>query len=149
MRSAKRSALVPYTPMQMWTLVDEAEHYPEFLPWCSAATVHHREPTLVEGTLELRRGGIRRSFRTRNTQVPGEYIDIELVDGPFRSLEGRWAFAPVGDAGSRIEFEIHFEFESRVLDSLLGPFFEDTLNSIVDAFTRRADEVYGPAGTGA
>lgn len=143
MRSARRTALVPYTPLQMFRLVDEAEHYPEFLPWCSGSTIHHREPTFVDATLELRRGGIRRRFRTRNTQVPGEYIHIELADGPFRSLEGHWTFTPIGDEGCKVEFEIQFEFESRVLDSLLGPFFEDTLNTIVDAFARRAAEVYG------
>ena len=143
MRHAKRTALVPHTPMQMFRLVDEAEHYPEFLPWCSGAVIHHREPTFVDASLELRRGGIRKTFRTQNTQVPGEYIHLELKDGPFRMLEGDWTFTPVGDAGCRVELDIRFEFESRVLDALLGRFFEDTLNTMVDAFTRRAAQVYG------
>ena len=145
MRSARRTALVPFTPMQMFRLVDEAEYYPDFLPWCSGAKIHRREPTFVDATLELRRGGIRKSFRTENTQTPGEHIHIVLKDGPFKSLEGDWTFTPVGDSGCRVELDIRFEFESKMLDALLGRFFEDTLNTLVDAFTRRAAQVYGGA----
>ncbi len=151
MRHAKRSVLVPYSAEQMFRLVDEAEHYPEFLPWCASAVVHKREPTFVDATLEMRRGGIRRSFRTNNTQEPGKFIHIRLKDGPFKVLEGDWTFTPVGDEGEaggcRVELDMRFELESKVLDGLLGRFFEDTLNSLVDAFTRRAGEVYG-AGSG-
>ncbi len=147
MRRAKRNALVPYTPAQMFRLVDEAEHYPDFLPWCSSAVVHYRDATSVEATLEMRRAGLRKSFRTRNTQLFAEFIRIELADGPFRTLEGDWTFAPVGDIGCRVELDIQFEFESAMLDRLLGHFFEETLNSLVDAFTRRAADVYGPPVT--
>jgi ribosome-associated toxin RatA of RatAB toxin-antitoxin module len=144
MRRAKRSALVPYTPAQMFKLVDRAEDYPDFLPWCSRATVHYRDETSVEATLEMQRAGLRKAFRTRNTQSSGEYIRIELADGPFRMLEGDWTFTAIGDAGCRVELEMRFEFESALLDRMLGHFFEDTLNSLVDAFTQRAAVVYGP-----
>ena len=144
MRRATRNALVPYTPAQMFRLVDEAEHYPDFLPWCSSAVVHYRDATSVEATLEMRRAGLRKSFRTRNTQVFAEFIRIELADGPFRTLEGDWTFSPIGELGCRVELDISFEFESAMLDRLLGHFFEETLNSLVDAFTRRAQDVYGP-----
>ena len=143
MRRAKRSALVPYSPVQMFRLVDEAEYYPDFLPWCSRTVVHHRDETSVEATLEIRRGGIRQSFRTRNTQASGEFIRISLAEGPFRVLEGEWTFVGVGDVGCRVELDIQFEFQSSMLDQLLGRFFEDTLNSLVDAFTRRAQVIYG------
>jgi ribosome-associated toxin RatA of RatAB toxin-antitoxin module len=144
MRRAKRSALVPYTPAQMFKLVDRAEHYPDFLPWCSRATVHYRDETSVEATLEMQRAGLRKAFRTRNTQAYGEYIRIELAEGPFRMLEGDWTFTAIGDSGCRVELEMRFEFESALLDRMLGHFFEDTLNSLVDAFTQRAAVVYGP-----
>jgi ribosome-associated toxin RatA of RatAB toxin-antitoxin module len=144
MRRAKRSALVPYSPAQMFRLVDAAEHYPDFLPWCSRSTVHYRDDTSVEATLEMRRAGLRKSFRTRNTQSYGEYIQIELAEGPFRLLQGNWTFTAIGDSGCRVELEMRFEFESAMLDRMLGHFFEDTLNSLVDAFTRRAAVVYGP-----
>jgi len=146
MRRAKRSALVPYTAAQMFKLVDEAEHYPDFLPWCSASEVHYRDATSVDATLEIRRAGIQRSFRTRNSQVHPEYIRIGLAEGPFSLLEGVWTFTSIGDSGCRVELDMRFEFESVMLDKLLGRFFEDTLNSLVDAFTARARVVYGPPG---
>ena len=147
MRRAKRSALVPYTAAQMFKLVDEAEHYPDFLPWCSGSEVHYRDATSVNATLEIRRAGVQRSFRTQNSQVHPEYIRIQLAEGPFSLLEGIWTFTSIGNAGCRVELDMRFEFESVMLDKLLGRFFEDTLNSLVDAFTARARVVYGPPGT--
>ena len=146
MRSAKRSALVPHTPPEMFRLVDEVERYPEFLPWCRSTTLHCRDETRTEASIEVQRGGIRKTFSTRNVNVLGESIHLELLDGPFRELSGDWTFEAVGDRGCRVSLDMRFEFESRVLDVLLGRFFEDTLNSLVDAFTTRAAAVYGVRG---
>ncbi|HEX5787693.1 MAG TPA: type II toxin-antitoxin system RatA family toxin [Woeseiaceae bacterium] len=149
MRRISRSALVPYVAERMYALVDDIEAYPEFLPWCSAAVVNRREAGEVEATLEFRRGGLGKSFRTRNALQPPESITLELVDGPFRSLSGEWAFKPLGStddapaAGCRVSLDLRFEFSNRVTDLLLGPFFEEICNSLVDAFTRRAQALYG------
>ncbi|MEO1245576.1 MAG: type II toxin-antitoxin system RatA family toxin [Pseudomonadota bacterium] len=143
-RRAKRSALVAYTRGQMYRLVDDVERYPEFLPWCRRAVVHHRDAHGVEATLELQRGGLSRAFTTRNTQSEPEFIRIELAEGPFRALKGEWTFTALGETGCKVELDIRFEFASRILDALLGPFFEETLNSLVEAFTVRAASVYGP-----
>ncbi len=144
MRRATRSALVPHTPEQMFRLVDDVERYPEFLPWCRSAVLHSRSPTEVEATLEIQRAGMSKSFRTRNVQSQPDYIRIGLADGPFRALDGEWTFTALGDAGCRVQLDMRFEFSSRMLDALLGAFFEDTLNSLVEAFTKRAAVVYGP-----
>jgi ribosome-associated toxin RatA of RatAB toxin-antitoxin module len=142
-REVNRSALVPYSAAQMFALVDDVESYPDFLPWCHSAEVHLREPGVVEATLELRRAEIRKKFRTRNTTVDASSIDMTLVDGPFRHLEGRWTFTQLADAGSKVELNLAFEFVSSVIDVVLGRFFEETCNSLVEAFTRRAAEKYG------
>lgn len=146
MRSVSRSALVPYSAEQMYLLVDDIEKYPQFLPWCHSAIVHSREPNVVEATLELRRGGLSKSFTTRNTLRPGEAIELELLGGPFRKLGGAWTFKPLGQGGCKVALDLEFEFDSRVTDMILGPFFEDICNSLVDAFTRRASDTYGPGG---
>lgn len=146
MRKVSRSALVPWSPGQMFALVDEVERYPEFVPWCTATTVHDRGPGTVEATLELSRGGLRQQFRTSNYSEPGKFMRISLVDGPFRHLEGRWTFTSLGESGCKVTLDMEFELASRALDVLLGRFFEETCNSLVDAFTRRAREVYGGAG---
>jgi len=143
MRKVRRSALVAHSASDMFSLVDDIESYPQFLPWCKSAEVHSREGDVVEATLELQRGELSKRFRTRNHASGNDAINMSLVDGPFRHLEGRWKFTQLGDAGSKVELDLDFEFASRVIDTLLGPFFEDICNSLVDAFTRRAEAVYG------
>lgn len=143
MRKVNRSALVPYSAQEMFGLVDDIESYPEFLPWCSQASVDERVGDTVIATLELHKGAMRRRFTTRNTRSEHNAIDIALVGGPFRRLAGGWRFRELGDGGSKVSLELEFAFDSKLVDMAFGPFFEDTCNSLVDAFTRRAVEVYG------
>jgi len=143
MRKVRRSALVQHSAGDMFSLVDDVESYPLFLPWCKSAVVHLREPDLVEATLDLQRAELSKQFRTRNVATGKETIDMSLVDGPFRHLEGRWTFTQLGESGSKVELNLDFEFSSSMIDLLLGPFFEEVCNSLVDAFTRRADDVFG------
>lgn len=142
MRRVSRQALVTYTANEMFSLVEDIESYPEFLPWCGGAEVHFRENDVVEATLELRRGGLSKHFRTRNTARGFESIEMQLVDGPFRHLDGVWSFTQLGDSGSKVALELEFEFSNRLIDAMLGSYFEDTCNSLVDAFTRRADAIF-------
>lgn len=143
MRKVSRSALVPFSADQMYTLVQDVESYPQFLPWCTGSSVHSRDAGELDATLELRRGSIQKSFRTRNTLSPGRAMKIELVNGPFRHLEGLWRFEQLGSDGSKVELDLEFEFESRITDSLFGPFFEETCSSLVESFTEQAKKVYG------
>ena len=143
MRSVNRSALVPYSPAEMFGLVDDVESYPEFLPWCNDATVHERDADTVEATLELHKGSMSNHFTTRNTLHRPDAIDLALVGGPFRHLEGGWRFQALEDAGCKVSLQLDFQFESMVVDLMFGRFFEDTCNSLVDAFTRRAQAIYG------
>ena len=143
MRSVHRNALVPHSADEMFALVEHVEAYPEFLPWCNAVEVHLRETNIIEATLEMHRGAVSKHFRTRNTSIPGEKMDIELVNGPFSALAGGWRFRQLGDAGCKVILEMEFEFSSRAIDVVLGAFFESTCNSLVDAFVQRARQVYG------
>lgn len=127
----------------MFALVDDIESYPEFLPWCSATEVHLREHGVVEATLQLQHGALKKHFRTRNTANDKSEIQMALVDGPFRTLAGQWTFTQLGDSGSKVALDLEFEFSSTVIDAMLGAFFEEICNSLVDAFTRRADAVFG------
>lgn len=142
MRKVNRSAFVPYSATEMFALVDDVESYPEFLPWCNDTEVHFRDENTVEATLELHRGSVSKHFRTRNTFVAGEKMDIALVGGPFRHLAGGWKFKQIGDSGCKVSLQIEFEFSNRWLDMTIGHFFEDICNSLVDAFVRRADTLY-------
>ncbi len=143
MRKVSRSAIVPFSASEMFALVDDIEAYPDFLPWCESAVEHRRDGGMVEATLELHRGGIRKSFSTRNTLQQDESIELSLIGGPFRHLSGGWEFEQLGDSGCKVSLELEFEFRNPVTDRLFGSFFEASCNSMVDAFTRRAAVVYG------
>ena len=143
MRRVNRSALVPYTAREMFILVDDVESYPEFLPWCSSAEVHNRTVEIVEATLELHKGSLSDHFTTRNTRCEFETIEIELVDGPFRHLQGGWRFTEIGEEGCKLALELDFEFENMFVDMIFGSFFEDTCNSLINAYSKRAKAVFG------
>ena len=146
MHRISRSALVPYTAAQMYALVEDVESYPQFLPWCSDATLHWREGNVLEGSVEMHRAGLRRSFRTRNRMQPGVAIEMTLVDGPFRKLDGAWRFKSLDEDACKVSLDLEFELGGRLADRLLGSFFEEICNSLVDAFVRRADAVYADGG---
>lgn len=143
MRRVSRSALVPYKAQEMFVLVDDVMAYPEFLPWCNSAEVLSRSGDYLDATLELQKGTLSKKFTTRNKRCEFESIDLELVEGPFKHLSGGWRFKDLGDDGCKVSLEMDFEFKSRVVDLMFGAFFEETCNALIDAFSKRAAEVYG------
>ena len=144
MRKVNRSALVPYSAREMFTLVDDVESYSEFVPWCRESAVESRSDGTIVATLELHKGPISKHFTTRNTRTGSEAIDMELIGGPFRQLSGGWRFREIEGQGCRVSLELEFEFENRLVDMMFGAFFKEAGDSLVDAFTARARDVYGP-----
>ncbi len=140
-----RSALVPHCAADMYALVADIERYPEFLPWCSNATVHSLCGSEVEASLEIARGPVRKSFRTRNTLHPCRLIEMSLVAGPLRRLDGEWRFVQLGQGGCRVSLRLEFAFSSRVMQTMLNPIFREIADSLVDAFCHRAQRQYGGA----
>lgn len=138
----RRTALVVFTPEQMFDLVIDVERYPEFLPWVAGAELHTRGERDLEASLSMQRSGVTERFSTRNEFVRPDWMTMTLVNGPFRMLEGRWTFARIGDAGTRIELTMRFEFASRVVEMLFGRSFEQSCNSLIDAFIARARARY-------
>ena len=93
-------------PEQMFMLVDDIERYPEFLPWCTGATVLSRDPEVTRASLHVGFRGIKQSFSTENRNTPPHEIALKLIDGPFRALDGRWRFNDLGGKGCKIEFNL-------------------------------------------
>jgi ribosome-associated toxin RatA of RatAB toxin-antitoxin module len=145
MTSVERSALVSHPAAVMYGLVTDIEKYPEFLPWCKAARVNTVEGALVQATIEIDFHGIRQQFTTRNRNTPFESVVLDLVEGPFRHLEGRWTFSPLTAEACKIEFAMRYQFRSTLLERLVGPIFGQIANRMVDAFVRRAASVKGAA----
>jgi len=140
-----RSALVNHSAQQMFALVSEIESYPRFLPWCDRARVSERGQGRTVATLRINFRGLKEEFTTENRDLPNERIDMRLVSGPFRSLEGSWRFTPLSDKACKVELDLRYEIASTLLARLIGPVFDEIANSLVDAFARRADEQFGGA----
>jgi ribosome-associated toxin RatA of RatAB toxin-antitoxin module len=140
-KSIARSAIVGHSAAEMHALVDDVESYPRFLPWCREARVEPagraKRATLVAGVR-----GLRQAFTTLNESRPGEAIDMKLVEGPFKRFEGAWRFTALSEKACRVEFSLRYELAGGPLAMLLEPLFADIADTMVDAFTRRADEVH-------
>lgn len=145
LREVNRSALTPYSPAQMFALVEDIERYPEFLPWVARSKLLKRNASEVVGELEMQRAGVRESFTTRNVLNPPHEITLNLVSGPFRSLNGRWTFDNISDRGTRVSLLVQFEFANPVLSLLLSRSFEKNCTEMINAFLARARTLYGGA----
>jgi ribosome-associated toxin RatA of RatAB toxin-antitoxin module len=143
LKVVERSAIVVFTPAQMFALVDDVPRYPEFLPWCQSARSEQTSPTERIASIEIAKGNIKLAFTTRNTVQPDSYVLMELVEGPFKRLTGHWGFNPMGERGSQVVFRVEFEFKSRLMAVAFNPVFESVCDKIVDAFVRRARNTYG------
>jgi ribosome-associated toxin RatA of RatAB toxin-antitoxin module len=141
MKEIRRSAIVEHGAAEMFRLVDDVESYPQFLPWCRAVHVEmvggQRHATLTVGL-----GAIRQSFTTVNENRPDEAIDLRLIEGPFKRFKATWRFKALSESACEIAYTMHYEFASRVIGKLLEPLFDQIADTMVDAFTRRADELH-------
>ena len=142
MARVEKSVLVAHSAERMFNLVDRVELYPEFLPWCGGAKVVTLQGSTVHATVQIDYHHLKQHFTTQNVRTPPHEIQMTLQDGPFRQLDGSWRFIPLTDAACKIEFRLHYEFSSKMLEKLVGPVFHFISNSFVDAFIHRADKVY-------
>ncbi len=146
MKSVHKTVLIWHSAPEMFALVADVVRYPEFLPWCSEGAVLQEQDEVMVARVGMSISGIRKSFTTRNTHDGQRSIRLELVDGPFSQLDGHWEFIPLGGPGQKackIVFTLNYAFSSRTLEALVGPVFDKIAGSLVDAFVKRADQVYG------
>jgi ribosome-associated toxin RatA of RatAB toxin-antitoxin module len=142
MALVEKTVLVPHSAEQMFGLVDRVEDYPQFLPWCGGASVDKQDGTTVHATVQIDYHHIRQSFTTENVRTPPHQIAITLQHGPFKQLDGSWRFIPLSPSACKIEFSLHYEFSSKLLEKMVGPVFNYIANNFVDAFIQRAEKVY-------
>ncbi len=142
MPQVERAALLPYSAEQMYQLVNDVERYPQFLPGCGNARLLSSSENELVAMIEIAKAGMRRWFTTRNRMVPGRRIELTLVDGPFRSLQGYWSFEPVDAHCCRVTLSMRFEFSNPLLAVAIGGIFSQMVSGMVEAFNRRAAEVY-------
>ena len=143
MESISKSAVVPYTAEQLYTLVNDVASYSQFLPWCSEGVVHESSDTHMRASVSLAVGSIQQSFTTENTLQINERIDVQLVSGPFKQLYGYWSFEPAGENMCRISFQMNFEYKNRLVKFTLNKVFQKIGDSLVNSFIERAGKLYG------
>lgn len=139
----RKSVLIERSSQQMFDLVDRVEDYPQFLPWCSLTRCEFRDDTKTVATLHINYRNVKSHFTTENEKESPSSMKIRLVDGPFRRLEGLWRFKSLSAQACKIEFQLSYEFSSKMFEKVIGPVFSQIANSFVDAFVRRANEVHG------
>lgn len=138
----QHSLEVPYNVSEMYKLVNHIEKYSEFLPWCTESQIISQDEDSIQARLTLTGGGLSKSFTTSNRLQKNKLIEISLIDGPFKHLEGYWSFE-TSPRGSRINLNLEFEFSTRLLALAFSPIFEKVANTLVQAFSERAKQVYG------
>jgi coenzyme Q-binding protein COQ10 len=132
----------------MFDLVADVERYPEFVPLCGALKVRSRDARadgteIIVADMTVAYKLIRETFRSKVTLEKRNFqILVEYFDGPFSHMENRWTFRPIDERACEVEFDITYEFKSRVLGMLMGAMFDAAFRRFAAAFERRADEIY-------
>lgn len=143
MAMVEKTVLIERSAQQMFDLVDGVEDYPKFLPWCAQTRVEFRDDRKTIATLHINYLSVKSHFTTENEKEIPLRMKLRLVDGPFRRLEGLWCFRPLAENACKIEFQLSYEFSSKLFEKVIGPVFSQIANTLVDAFVKRSDEIYG------
>ena len=144
MAIVEKSVLVGHSVAKMYALVEDVEAYPQFLPWCSGAEVQRLDAHRAVATMHVNYHGLRQHFTTRNRMDEGALIEMNLVNGPFKHLDGFWRFVPLAEDACRVEFRLSYELSGKLVDKLAGPVFHHIANTFVEVFVKRAVALYGP-----
>lgn len=143
MTCISKTALIPYSAEKMYALVANVDNYQYFLPWCSGSRILSQTDDEVKGQVDIQHMGLNKTFTTLNRMQKNKMIEIRLIDGPFKRLQGFWRFDALDENGCKISLDLEFEFSNKVMNMAFGPIFSQIANSMVDAFCQRATEVYG------
>jgi ribosome-associated toxin RatA of RatAB toxin-antitoxin module len=142
-----RSALVHYSPAEMYQLVNDVADYASFLPWCRSSVVRNESETEMLASVEIAKGVLNKTFTTHNQLHKNFRIELQLVDGPFKKLSGYWQFDKLKTENAcKVNLELDFEFDNALMSIAAKPIFTQIANSLVDSFCKRAVEVYGERG---
>ncbi|NII10409.1 type II toxin-antitoxin system RatA family toxin [Oleiagrimonas sp. C23AA] len=143
MTQIRRSALVKYSPAQMYALVTDVQAYPKRFGWCVDSAVQDVQGETVTARLELKFAGIRQGFTTRNIGEPPQRMTMQLVEGPFRKLEGVWSFEALGERGCKVSLVLDFDYAGRLGGMAFKLGFQGLANRMVDDFCTEAAKAYG------
>ncbi|OBW95420.1 type II toxin-antitoxin system RatA family toxin [Gallibacterium salpingitidis] len=142
MNKVSQTTLVPHSAEQMYHLVNQYQLYPQFLPGCVASQTLQQQGNELDAELVVSKAGIRLAFTTHNTMTPYQSIQMKLVKGPFKQLQGEWRFLPLDEFSSQISLQLQFEFSNALVEKMFGKIFQQLTSQMVQAFKQRAKEIY-------
>ena len=146
MKKLLKSVLIWYSPEEMFRLVTDVDEYKNFLPWCHQSKVLQSSGLEMDAEVGIGMAGLNQVFVTHNTHIENREVHMKLIKGPFSNLDGTWTFEPVGDNSQRackVTLSLEYGFSSATLAAVVGPVFDKIAASLVDAFVKRAEQVYG------
>ena len=127
----------------MYDLINDVSAYPQFLPGCVGSDIVSFDGDVMVASVDVAKAGISKKFTTSNTLKLNERIDMSLVDGPFKSLQGGWQFLVLDDNACKVSLSLEFEFSNKLVEMAFGKVFKELVGNMVGAFTQRAKVVYG------
>lgn len=142
MRRIEKSVLIEHSAEQMFALVDAVEEYPKFLPWCGGTEVKWRDEQITVATIHIDYHHVKQNFTTENTKQRPVSIDMKLVEGPFRHLDGRFKLTELSPDACKVEFHLEYQFSNKLLELVIGPVFSHITDTFVEAFIARANKIY-------
>ncbi len=137
---------LPYTPEQLFDLVADVAKYPDFLPWCLSSRITKEEGDVFYADLVIGYKMVREKFGSKVTLNAPDHIHVEYLSGPMKYLSNHWKFIREDDGSCTIDFFVEFEFKNRLLQNLIGVFFNEVVRRMVSAFEERAMDLYGANG---
>lgn len=143
MTELKKSVIVPFTPETMYNLVTDIENYPKYLPWCSKSSIDNTNGNEISGTVYIEYLKIKTHFATKNINTPFSKIEMQFLDGPFKTFTGEWNFTPLGENGCKIDFQLKYQFSNILVEKAIGPVFSYISKNIVDSFIKEARSRHG------
>lgn len=142
MAEVSKTVLVPHSASEMFLLVDDVHKYPEFLPWCGGVKVKQQDETCTIAAIRIDYHGLKQTFCTENTKDFPRLMTMQLREGPFKKFSGLWQFTALNTEACKIEFKLHYEFSSAMLEKIIAPVFSHIANTFVDNFVARAEKIY-------
>jgi ribosome-associated toxin RatA of RatAB toxin-antitoxin module len=142
MVQVQKTVLVPHSSEEMFLLVDDVNRYTEFLPWCGGVEVIKQDENATIATIHIDYHGLHQHFTTENTKTRPHLMSMRLKQGPFKKFEGTWKFTNLSEVACKIEFVLHYEFSSSILEKIIAPVFNHIANTFVDNFVARAETIY-------
>jgi len=149
MPAIRETRRLPYSAEQMFDLVADVGHYPEFLPWVVGVRVKSDSDSEMIADLLVGFKALREKFTSRVLKDRPHTIEVIYIDGPMKDLDNRWIFHPLPDGGCELDFNVTFTFRNRIFEALAGQYFDRAFHKMVAAFETRAEALYGNSSSSA